>query len=190
MACPGSITELAGTTVTLRATATGATRYQWAVISTPFGGAGAATLGSPTTTSTSFTSVIVGAFVVRFTATDAVGRSASCDAGVTMRGHGLRVELSWDTGVAPPTTAGRVDVDLHVHNASATTWFSSPNDCYYRNRTPDWNARGAADDPVTLQEIGDRYGISRERVRQLEKRLQDRLRAYLQGELGRAIDLD
>ena len=46
-----------------------------------------------------------------------------------------------------------------------------------------------ADEPVTLQEIGDRYGISRERVRQLEKRLQDRLRVYLQSELGEAIDI-
>jgi RNA polymerase sigma-32 factor len=46
-----------------------------------------------------------------------------------------------------------------------------------------------ADEPLTLQEIGDRYGISRERVRQLEKRLQDRLKAYLQGELGEALDL-
>ncbi len=44
-----------------------------------------------------------------------------------------------------------------------------------------------ADEPVTLQEIGDRYGISRERVRQLEKRLQDRLRVYLQAELGDAL---
>jgi RNA polymerase sigma-32 factor len=44
-----------------------------------------------------------------------------------------------------------------------------------------------ADEPVTLQEIGDRFGISRERVRQLEKRLQDRLRAYLKSELGEAI---
>ena len=46
-----------------------------------------------------------------------------------------------------------------------------------------------ADEPITLQEIGDRYGISRERVRQLEKRLQDKLKAYLQSELGEAIDL-
>ena len=44
-----------------------------------------------------------------------------------------------------------------------------------------------ADEPMTLQEIGDRYGISRERVRQLEKRLQDRLRVYLKAELGEAI---
>ncbi len=46
-----------------------------------------------------------------------------------------------------------------------------------------------ADEPITLQEIGDRYGISRERVRQLEKRLQDKLKVYLQHELGEAIDL-
>jgi hypothetical protein len=161
--CPAAITELAGTTVTLRASATGATRYQWTVISTPFGGTGSATVGSPTSTSTTFTSVIVGAFVLRFTATDAMGRSASCDAGVTMRGHGLRVELSWDTGVAPPATAGRIDVDLHVHNAAATTWFSAPNDCYYRNRTPDWNARGAADDPAL--DVDNTYGFGPENVR-------------------------
>ena len=46
-----------------------------------------------------------------------------------------------------------------------------------------------ADEPVTLQEIGTRHGISRERVRQLEKRMQDRLKAYLTAELGEAIDL-
>ncbi len=47
--------------------------------------------------------------------------------------------------------------------------------------------RITAEEPVTLQEIGDRYGISRERVRQLEKRLQDKLRVYLTTELGEAI---
>ena len=46
-----------------------------------------------------------------------------------------------------------------------------------------------SDEPATLQEIGDRYGISRERVRQIEKRLQDKLRVYLQTNLGEAIDL-
>jgi RNA polymerase sigma-32 factor len=46
-----------------------------------------------------------------------------------------------------------------------------------------------ADEPATLQEIGDKYGISRERVRQLEKRLQDKLRVYLKANLGDAMDL-
>jgi len=48
--------------------------------------------------------------------------------------------------------------------------------------------------PLTLQEIGDKYGISRERVRQIEERLKKRLRAYLQAEikdLGEGmLDLD
>lgn len=46
-----------------------------------------------------------------------------------------------------------------------------------------------ADEPATLQEIGDKYGISRERVRQIEKRLQDKLRVYLKANLGEAMDL-
>src|SRR5205807_1062607 len=36
-----------------------------------------------------------------------------------------------------------------------------------------------SESPLTLQEIGERYGISRERARQLEKRLADKLREYL-----------
>ena len=38
-----------------------------------------------------------------------------------------------------------------------------------------------AEDPMTLQEIGDRYGISRERVRQLENRVKRKLKAHLEG---------
>jgi RNA polymerase sigma-32 factor len=36
-----------------------------------------------------------------------------------------------------------------------------------------------AEDPVTLVELGERYGISRERVRQIEERLKKRLREFL-----------
>jgi RNA polymerase sigma-32 factor len=39
--------------------------------------------------------------------------------------------------------------------------------------------RLAADEPITLQEVGRRCGISRERVRQLEKRLKQRLQTHL-----------
>jgi len=49
--------------------------------------------------------------------------------------------------------------------------------------------RLVADDPLTLQELGDRYGISRERVRQLEQRLTARLREFLHEELGDAATL-
>jgi RNA polymerase sigma-32 factor len=45
------------------------------------------------------------------------------------------------------------------------------------------------DSPKTLQEIGEAYGISRERARQLEKRLTTKLRSYLQAELGDAVQV-
>ena len=47
--------------------------------------------------------------------------------------------------------------------------------------------RMVAEDPLTLQELGDEFGISRERVRQLEARLTAKLRVYLQAELGDSV---
>ena len=41
-----------------------------------------------------------------------------------------------------------------------------------------------------LQKLGDRFGVSRERVRQLEARLAGRLRDYLKRELGDAVNLE
>jgi RNA polymerase sigma-32 factor len=41
-----------------------------------------------------------------------------------------------------------------------------------------------SEDPATLQAIGDRFGTTREAVRQAESRLMVRLRAFLQGEFG------
>jgi RNA polymerase sigma-32 factor len=47
-----------------------------------------------------------------------------------------------------------------------------------------FDARMLAEEPLTLQVLGDEFGVSRERVRQLEKRLQHRLRDFLAEELG------
>ncbi len=51
-----------------------------------------------------------------------------------------------------------------------------------------FDLRLVADDPLTLQDLGDKFGISRERVRQLEQRLLARLRDYLKREMGDATD--
>lgn len=45
-----------------------------------------------------------------------------------------------------------------------------------------FDARLMAEEPLTLQEIGDRYAISRERVRQIEERVKKKLKAYLLAE--------
>jgi len=40
-----------------------------------------------------------------------------------------------------------------------------------------------SENPATLQEIGDRYGISRERVRQIEKNILKKMKEYLKREI-------
>jgi len=50
-----------------------------------------------------------------------------------------------------------------------------------------FDKRLIADEPLTLQELGDEFGVSRERVRQLEARLTGRLREYLKGQLGDSV---
>jgi RNA polymerase sigma-32 factor len=50
-----------------------------------------------------------------------------------------------------------------------------------------FDKRVVADDPLTLQELGDQFGVSRERVRQLESRLMGKLREHLRENFGDAV---
>ncbi|HEX3777589.1 MAG TPA: RNA polymerase factor sigma-32 [Polyangiaceae bacterium] len=50
-----------------------------------------------------------------------------------------------------------------------------------------FDKRIIADEPLTLQELGDTFGVSRERVRQLEARLMGKLREHLRSTLGDAV---
>lgn len=52
-----------------------------------------------------------------------------------------------------------------------------------------FDKRLVADDPLTLQELGDQFGISRERVRQIEARLTMNLRQFLVQALGDAVEV-
>jgi RNA polymerase sigma-32 factor len=45
------------------------------------------------------------------------------------------------------------------------------------------------DEPATLVQIAERFGVTRERVRQIEERLKKRLRQYLETELGDAVQV-
>ena len=53
-----------------------------------------------------------------------------------------------------------------------------------------FDKRMVAEDPLTLQELGDEFGVSRERVRQLESRISGKLRTCLKDSLGDAFDVD
>ncbi|MBM4376254.1 MAG: RNA polymerase factor sigma-32 [Deltaproteobacteria bacterium] len=52
-----------------------------------------------------------------------------------------------------------------------------------------FDQRLVAEEPLTLQKLGEDFGVSRERVRQLEARLAGKLREYLKSELGDAVEL-
>lgn len=53
-----------------------------------------------------------------------------------------------------------------------------------------WRERLMAADPSSLSDIGDRFGVSKERIRQVEVRIKLRLKAYLEQELGDEMDFD
>ncbi len=53
-----------------------------------------------------------------------------------------------------------------------------------------WSERMVAEEPLALAVLGERFGVSRERVRQIEARMKKRLREYLTRELGDEIVLD
>ena len=50
-----------------------------------------------------------------------------------------------------------------------------------------FHQRMLTEEPRTLQELGDEFGVSRERVRQLEKRLQLKLKQFLSDKLGAGL---
>jgi len=52
-----------------------------------------------------------------------------------------------------------------------------------------FDKRMVAEDPLTLQELGDEFGVSRERVRQLESRIAGKLRTFLKETLGDAFEV-
>jgi RNA polymerase sigma-32 factor len=58
-----------------------------------------------------------------------------------------------------------------------------------RDRTI-FDERLMAEEPITLRELGERFGVSRERARQLENRLKDRLRPYFSEFVGDDVRRD
>lgn len=50
-----------------------------------------------------------------------------------------------------------------------------------------FDKRLLSEDPMTLQQLGEEFGVSRERIRQIEKRLLQKLRTYMQSELGKNV---
>ena len=89
-----------------------------------------------------------------------------------------RIEFlgSDDTSIEDKVAKKEMDVLLHAKISE-----------FRRKMTPReqeiFDSRIFSDSPATLQEIGDRYGISRERVRQVEKNIIKKMREYFKREI-------
>ena len=53
-----------------------------------------------------------------------------------------------------------------------------------------WAERLVAHEPVSLAELGRRFGVSKERVRQVEARIKRRLRVHLEEQLGDEVSFE
>ncbi|WP_437484662.1 RNA polymerase factor sigma-32 [Sorangium sp. So ce1014] len=94
-----------------------------------------------------------------------------------------RVELLVSSGASPDIAFEAREMGMLVHDR-----LSKFRETLKGKDVIIFDKRMAAEDPLTLQELGNEFGISRERVRQLEARLQSKLRTYLQEELGDAVE--
>ena len=106
------------------------------------------------------------------------GWDVSLDAPLKDDSDTERIEfLSTDT-VSAEDQVAKKEIEVLLHNKI---------DEFRKNMTDRekeiFDLRIFSDTPVTLQEIGDRYGISRERVRQVEKNIIKKMREYFKQEI-------
>jgi RNA polymerase sigma-32 factor len=93
-----------------------------------------------------------------------------------------RLELLPSSGDAPDSVAEKAEIEelLKVELDEFRKTLTGKDIVIFDKRL-------VADEPLTLQELGDEFGVSRERVRQLEARLTGKLRDYLKKTLGDAV---
>ena len=53
-----------------------------------------------------------------------------------------------------------------------------------------WTERLIAETPVSLAKLGEDFGVSKERIRQIEARIRKRLKTHLQKEMGDELDFE
>ena len=89
-----------------------------------------------------------------------------------------RIEFVSEGTASAEEKVAKKEIEVLLHNKVAE----------FRKQMTDreleiFDTRIFSDTPVTLQEIGDRYGISRERVRQIEKNVIKKMRDFFKSEI-------
>lgn len=107
-------------------------------------------------------------------------------AGDSSDGRPLAEVVPEKNGISPETDAARNEFGALVKEKLQVFEKSLSDD---RERTI-WEERLVAVTPRSLSELGEQFGVSKERIRQVEARMKKRLRAYLESELGDEINFE
>jgi RNA polymerase sigma-32 factor len=106
------------------------------------------------------------------------GWDVSLDAPLKDDSDTERIEFLSTEAVSAEDKVAKKEIEVLLHNKI---------DEFRKNMTDRekeiFDLRIFSDTPVTLQEIGDRYGISRERVRQVEKNIIKKMREFFKQEI-------
>jgi RNA polymerase sigma-32 factor len=106
------------------------------------------------------------------------GWDVSLDSPVKEGSDTGRIEFISEGSASAEDRVAKKEIEVLLHNKVAI----------FRKQMTDreleiFDHRIFSDTPVTLQEIGDRYGISRERVRQIEKNVIKKMREFFRNEI-------
>ncbi len=106
------------------------------------------------------------------------GWDVSLDSPVKEGSDTGRIEFVSEGTASAEDKVAKKEIEVLLHNKVAE----------FREQMTDreleiFDTRIFSDTPVTLQEIGDRYGISRERVRQIEKNVIKKMRDFFKSEI-------
>jgi RNA polymerase sigma-32 factor len=106
------------------------------------------------------------------------GWDVSLDSPVKEGSDTGRIEFISEGSVSAEDRVAKKEIEALLHNKVAE----------FRKQMTDreleiFDQRIFSDTPVTLQEIGDRYSISRERVRQIEKNVIKKMREFFKSEI-------
>lgn len=107
-------------------------------------------------------------------------------AGDDQDGRTLAEVVPEKDGINPEAEAGRNELGAMIRDRLDTFAASLADD---RERTI-WKERMVAVNQKPLSELGTEFGVSKERIRQVEARIRKRLRAYLEKEFGDEIDFE
>ena len=121
---------------------------------------------------------------------------------VGMSEHFAGAEVSLDAPVrttgSPATTVGDLLIDRslggpdeRVEDAEFLRLLQTKLKAFgatlRRREAQIFRQRLLSEDPLTMKEMAGKFGVSRERTRQVEERLKQRIRAYLEDEMGDAF---